>query len=155
MICREVASRIDYPRPSGSFPGQTREDETMIRVKRMGHLALNTGDLARAEKFYAGLFGLKVSRRTDRELFLRCGADYLTIRELPARKEGYLPAPEDETGLDHLGLAVAPEDFDAVLAEVKAAGVRVVRGPISHNGGGRSFYCLDPDGNRVEVWDEA
>jgi catechol 2,3-dioxygenase-like lactoylglutathione lyase family enzyme len=127
----------------------------MIRVKRMGHLALNSGDLARAEKFYAGLFGLKVSRRTDRELFLRCGADYLTIRELPARKEGYLPTPEDETGLDHLGLAVAPEEFDAALAEVKAAGVRVTRGPISHNGGGRSFYCLDPDGNRVEVWDEA
>jgi predicted enzyme related to lactoylglutathione lyase len=38
---------------------------------------------------------------------------------------------------------------------VKAAGVRVIRGPIKHRGGGRSFYCLDPDGNRVELWDEA
>jgi catechol 2,3-dioxygenase-like lactoylglutathione lyase family enzyme len=127
----------------------------MIRVKRMGHLALNTSDLARSEQFYVGLFGLRTFRRTDRELFLRCGADYLTIRELPARKEGYLPAPGDEVGLDHLGLAVAPEDFDAVLQQVRAAGVRVTRGPISHNGGGRSFYCLDPDGNCVEVWDEA
>lgn len=127
----------------------------MIRVKRMGHLALNSGDLARAETFYVGLFGLRLSRRTDHELFLRCGEDYLTIRELPARKEGYLPAPRDEVGLDHLGLAVAPQEFDAVLEQVRAAGVKVVRGPIHHNGGGRSFYCLDPDGNVVEVWDEA
>jgi catechol 2,3-dioxygenase-like lactoylglutathione lyase family enzyme len=127
----------------------------MIRVKRLGHVALTTSDLARAEKFYVGLFGLRAFRREPHELFLRCGQDYLTIRELPARKEGYLPAPEDEVGLDHLGLAVAPEDFDAVLQQVKAAGVRVIRGPITHNGGGRSFYCLDPDGNRVEVWDEA
>ena len=126
----------------------------MIRVKRLGHVALNSGDLARAEKFYVGLFGLRALRREGHQLFLRCGDDYLTIRELPARKEGYLPAPADEVGLDHLGLAVSPEDFDQVLAQVKAAGVRVVRGPIAHNGGGRSFYCLDPDGNRVEVWDE-
>ena len=127
----------------------------MIRVKRMGHLALNSSDLARSEKFYVGLFGLRAFRRTSHELFLRCGEDYLTIRELPARKEGYLPPPDDEVGLDHLGLAVLPEDFDAALEQVKAAGVKVVRGPINHNGGGRSFYCLDPDGNQVEVWDEA
>ena len=127
----------------------------MIRVKRLGHVALNSSDLARAEKFYVGLLGLRAFRREDHQLFLRCGDDYLTIRELPARKEGYLPAPADEVGLDHIGLAVAPEEFDQALAQVKAAGVRLVRGPIAHNGGGRSFYCLDPDGNCVEIWDEA
>src|SRR3989304_302319 len=136
--------------PARDDPGRCRDPQAkeaiMLPGKRLGHGARNSGDLARAEKFYVGLFGLRALRREGHQLFLRCGDDYLSIRELPARKEGYLPAPADEVGLDPLGLAVSPEDFDQVLAQVKAAGVRVVRGPIAHNGGGGGLPLLAPAG---------
>ena len=41
-----------------------------------------------------------------------------------------------------LGLAVLARDGD-----------RKVEGPIEHDGGDRSVYVFDPEGNRVELWD--
>jgi predicted enzyme related to lactoylglutathione lyase len=44
------------------------------------------------------------------------------------------------------------DDLDALLAQLRAAGVAVVGGPESHENG-KFAWVMDPDGNKVELWE--
>ncbi len=120
----------------------------------MGHLALNAADLERAEKFYAQLFDLRVAHKRGKELFLRCGPDYLPIREVKPKAAGVTGVMGAAIGMDHFGLAVAPEDFDAAVARLRAAEVPPAGEVVTYANGTRSIYFEDPDGNVIEIWDE-
>ena len=48
-------------------------------------------------------------------------------------------------------MAESPGDVDRLAAELAARGVTIVATPRAHRDGSRSFYCLDPDGNRIQV----
>lgn len=43
------------------------------------------------------------------------------------------------------------DDLDALLAHVRANGVEVLNGPETHENG-KFAWILDPDGNKVELW---
>ena len=43
------------------------------------------------------------------------------------------------------------DDLDALLQQLRAAGVGVVSGPESHENG-KFAWIMDPDGNKVELW---
>ncbi len=44
------------------------------------------------------------------------------------------------------------DDLDGLLADLRAAGVDVLQGPESHENG-RFAWIVDPDGNKVELWE--
>ena len=44
-------------------------------------------------------------------------------------------------------------DVDAMLAQLRAAGVSVVEGVTVVDGVGRFGYATDPEGNRIELWE--
>ena len=44
------------------------------------------------------------------------------------------------------------DDMDGMLAQLKKSGVEIVKGPESHENG-RFAWVLDPDGNKVELWE--
>lgn len=44
------------------------------------------------------------------------------------------------------------DDLDEMLAQLRAGGVEVVGGPESHENG-TFAWILDPDGNKVELWE--
>ena len=44
------------------------------------------------------------------------------------------------------------DDLDGMLAQLRAAGVEIVGGPESHENG-KFAWILDPDGNKVELWE--
>lgn len=44
------------------------------------------------------------------------------------------------------------DDMDDMLAQLKANGVKIEKGPESHENG-RFLWILDPDGNKVELWE--
>ena len=44
------------------------------------------------------------------------------------------------------------DDLDEMLAQLRAAGVAVVGGPESHENG-KFAWIMDPDGNKVELWE--
>lgn len=44
------------------------------------------------------------------------------------------------------------DDLDAMIAQLRAGGVEVVGGPESHENG-RFAWVLDPEGNKVELWE--
>ena len=44
------------------------------------------------------------------------------------------------------------DDLDALIAKLRADGVQVVGGPESHENG-KFAWIMDPDGNKVELWE--
>jgi predicted enzyme related to lactoylglutathione lyase len=44
------------------------------------------------------------------------------------------------------------DDLGGLLAQLQAAGIAVVAGPESHENG-RFAWIMDPDGNKVELWE--
>jgi predicted enzyme related to lactoylglutathione lyase len=44
------------------------------------------------------------------------------------------------------------DDLDALLAQLRAAGIAIVGGPESHENG-KFAWIMDPDGNKVELWE--
>jgi predicted enzyme related to lactoylglutathione lyase len=46
-------------------------------------------------------------------------------------------------------------DLDAMLEQVRASGVAVVEPPQDMDGVGRFGWVIDPEGNRIELWQPA
>ena len=44
------------------------------------------------------------------------------------------------------------DNLDEMIAQLKAGGVEVLQGPESHENG-KFAWILDPDGNKVELWE--
>jgi catechol-2,3-dioxygenase len=111
-------------------------------------LTLEARDLERLERFYTGVLGCPlISREADR-VWLACGPRSRLGLWLPGKKEH-----GDEGGRHvHFALSVAPGRLDALRERLEQGGIEH-RGPVEHDGGDRSLYVRDPEGNVVEVWD--
>jgi catechol 2,3-dioxygenase-like lactoylglutathione lyase family enzyme len=111
-------------------------------------VALNVRDLEACERFYVDLLGMRVEWRPDRDnLYLTSGSDNLALHRLRP-----LQAPDGPQRLDHIGIVVASAgEVDLWFARLRAHGVQVEGEPRTHRDGARSFYCQDPEGNRVQV----
>ena len=111
-------------------------------------LTLETCDLVAMEAFYTGCFGLEVLSREPERVWLACGPR--------ARLGLWAPGPKefgDEGGRHvHFAFSAGRGGLAAILERLGAAGVPAT-GPVEHEGGDRSIYVEDPEGNVVEVWD--
>lgn len=114
----------------------------------MRHVALFVQDLAACEHFYVELLGMHVEWRPDpNNVYLSSGNDNLALHQAPA---GYDLGGDQR--LDHIGFILArPELVDAWFAFLQDHGVHMKTEPRSHRDGARSFYCLDPGGNTVQM----
>jgi len=111
-------------------------------------LTLEVRDLDALERFYRDAFGLELLAREDDRVWLAAGERARLGLWLPGEKEY-----GDEGGRHvHFAFAAAPGRLDALLERLTGLGV-AVRGPVEHEGGDRSIYVEDPEGNVVEVWD--
>src|SRR5574341_2529564 len=110
----------------------------------MRHLALRVRDPQASKRFYCELFGMTVVWEPDPDnVYLSSGPDNLALHRAPADGPG---------ALDHLGFIVdSKEEVDALAARFRASGVTIAAPPQDHRDGSRSFYCLDPDGLRIQV----
>jgi catechol-2,3-dioxygenase len=52
----------------------------------------------------------------------------------------------------HFALSATAAQLDSVIGSLRA-GAWEFEGPITHEGGDRSVYLFDPEGNRLELWD--
>jgi catechol-2,3-dioxygenase len=111
-------------------------------------LTIEVRDLAAIERFYRDIFGLRVLAREDDRVWLAAGERARLGLWLPGEKEF-----GDEGGRHvHYAFSVAPGTLDALAARLDEA-AHPYRGPVEHDGGDRSLYVEDPEGNVVEVWD--
>ena len=111
-------------------------------------LTLETRDRARMERFYTEAFGLEVLAREDDRTWLAAGPNARLGLWTPGEKEF-----GDEGGAHvHYAFSASPGRLDALRDRLAGFGASV-RGPEEHDGGDRSIYVEDPEGNVVEVWD--
>jgi 2,3-dihydroxy-p-cumate/2,3-dihydroxybenzoate 3,4-dioxygenase len=110
----------------------------MPRYKRLGYVALNVSDLARAKAFYANDLGLQPSGEGRRgEAFFRCGyAHHDVVLE-----------PGGAPGLKRIGFEVEDGTIDQAARELEAAGVAVELVPDEDCAAlhqGRSIRIVEP-----------
>jgi catechol-2,3-dioxygenase len=111
-------------------------------------LTLETPDPARLERFYVEAMGLEVLAREADRTWLAAGPHARLGLWTPGEKEF-----GDEGGRHvHFAFSAAPGRLDELKTRLEAHGAQV-RGPEEHDGGDRSLYVEDPEGNVVEVWD--
>ena len=108
------------------------------------HLALRVRDPQVSKRFYCDLFDMRVVWEPDPDnVYLSSGGDNLALHRDTADSAG---------ALDHFGFMVdAPEEVDRMAARFREHGVSLAAEPRDHRDGSRSFYCLDPDGLRIQV----
>ena len=139
-----------------------------INIKRIGHVGFLVSDFERSFKFYTDVIGCTVTNRRKgpdgRETaFLRFDEDHHNIVIGTAPKGTDVSIDGQPVRLiQQIALEVENRDeFFRALAHLHARGVEPVSGPLVHGiegGGGaggsgsRSFYFLDPDGNRLEIF---
>jgi catechol 2,3-dioxygenase-like lactoylglutathione lyase family enzyme len=143
-----------------------------INIKGIGHVGLLVSDMDRSFKFYTEVLGCIVTHRTKRPdgsetAFLRFDEDHHNI-VLATAPDGLDVTAEGMPVriIQQIAMEVENRDeFFRALAHIRSKGVEPISGPLVHGieGGGtnpggsgsRSFYFLDPDGNRLEIFTEA
>jgi catechol-2,3-dioxygenase len=111
-------------------------------------LTLEARDPEALAAFYKEIFGWEeVSRQPDR-VWLGCGERSRLGLWTPGTKEF-----GDAGGSHvHFALSVRRGELDEVVRQLCLAGVSY-KGPVEHDGGDRSVYFEDAEGNVVEAWD--
>jgi len=118
----------------------------MIKVRKVGRIALGAKDLDKQTAFYVDHWGLGITEEADGKVYLRTAA--------PEHNAVTLGRAE-ETGLQELGLEVgSADDLERAATELANAGVRIekVPGPADRPGAKRNLRLRDPDGNAVELY---
>lgn len=124
--------------------------------KRIDHVEIVTDQLARAEAFYTGVLGFKVTRRDRVPLpgegaieivYLDLGGTGLELMSYQGVPVGPTPAAE------HLGyrmLALEVADMREAIGYLGGRGVEVVWGPKFRDDYARA-EIRDPDGHHIEL----
>lgn len=112
------------------------------------HVALQVRALEACERFYTDLLGMRVEWRPDPDnVYLSGGTDNLALHRIDGP---YADAAQQR--LDHIGFMLGHiEQVDAWHVFLRENGVNIVKAPRTHRDGARSFYCLDPEGNAVQM----
>jgi catechol 2,3-dioxygenase-like lactoylglutathione lyase family enzyme len=108
------------------------------------HVALRVRDPQASKRFYAECFGMSVVWEPDADnVYMSSGVDNLALHRDAAATPG---------ALDHMGFIVdSKQEVDALAERFRARGVSLAAEPRDHRDGSRSFYCLDPDGLKIQV----
>ncbi|WP_315790727.1 VOC family protein [Fischerella sp. JS2] len=113
----------------------------------LNHTIVPARDKEAAARFFAQIFGLKVEPSVGHFAAVRVN-DTLTL-DFDDR---------EEFESHHYAFHVSDEEFDAIFARIKKAGLEYSSDPmhrnknqINHRNGGRGFYFYDPDGHNLEL----
>lgn len=114
----------------------------------MRHIALFVEAFDKTLWFYTELLGMAVEWQPDEDnIYLCSGCDNLALHRYQGEAR-----PLAGQRLDHIGFILnAAEDVDSWYDFLQANGVTCQSEPRTHRDGARSFYCLDPDGNMVQM----
>ena len=124
----------------------------MIAIDRIDHLVLTVTDIEATCEFYRRALGMKrVTFGTDSRVALAFGRQKINLHRAGAEFEPKAARPTPGSA-DLCFITGAP--IEDVVAELKAAGVAIVEGPVPRTGATgpmTSVYLRDPDDNLIEI----
>jgi catechol 2,3-dioxygenase-like lactoylglutathione lyase family enzyme len=117
-------------------------------IAGLRHVALFVESFEETVMFYTKLVGMSIEWEPDADnVFLCSGTDNLALHRYVGAER-----PPAVQRLDHIGFIIDDiEQVDVWHDYFKNHGVRIKSPPKTHRDGARSFYCLDPDGNLVQM----
>jgi len=120
-----------------------------VRVRRLDHVGVDVADLARAERFYTEVLGMRVEMRRAEQVLVRHGDGGVALFLRPDRAPGSLEQIRSPLGRAHHAFEVSPEDLAGARRLFAERGVPF-HAPIDW-GDHECLYFLDPDGNLLEL----
>ena len=121
-----------------------------IEVKQVKEIILVSDDVQASRRLYRDVLGLAMPAAADRLNLARVGSQYLG-----AAQTGVMTHP-GFTGRVHLGLEIAPADFERAVDHLRRQGIdvtiRAQQPGYMDTPAGVGAYFLDPDANLVELW---
>jgi uncharacterized glyoxalase superfamily protein PhnB len=116
-----------------------------VRVFRIG---LPVADIARARVFYEAVLGIQADATVPTRLYFHCDDVIVALIDQTVEGRGGFT-----TSTEHLYLATV--ELDTVFERARTAGASDCSPVETRPWGERSFYCTDPDGNRLCFVDAA
>jgi catechol 2,3-dioxygenase-like lactoylglutathione lyase family enzyme len=132
----------------------------MIQVVDVAHVMFNVTDLERSLKLYRDLLGFTVSGEYDGAVVWLNLGQYREGQKFAFHDIGLYKVPHSApenarkvAGLNHAAFRLrTPEEVDKAAELLKANGVKILKGPLTHKEDGDHYlYFEDPDGNVLEL----
>ena len=131
--------------------------EPCVRPRGLHHAGVVVSDLDASVAFYGEMFGAAVSVRVDEEalslVMLDLGNAFVELVVFRPRVPGAPLPAGNAVGAGHVALLV--EDVAGAIDRLRARGVRFEGPPRRVQSGPTAghvlAFCLDPDGNRIEL----
>jgi len=124
-------------------------------IDHLDHIVLTTARTEQCVEFYTRVLGMKLERFGEGRMALKFGGQKINLHEKGREFEPKATVALPGT-LDVCFIASVPlEDVIARLAQNK---ISVIEGPVMKTGARgpiRSVYVRDPDGNLVEISEQA
>ncbi len=121
-------------------------------LKSVGAITMFVDDPTRSKEFYERVFGASAIYEDENSVafeFEKLIVNLLAERAAPELIEP-TPVAGRETG-ERFQLTIWVEDADAVVEQLRSAGVELLNGPIDRPWGLRTAAFADPDGHVWEV----
>ena len=124
-------------------------------IDHLDHIVLTTAHTEQCTDFYTRVLGMKFERFGEGRMALKFGGQKINLHEKGKEFEprAALAAPGT---LDICFIAAVP--LKDVIARLAACNVPIIEGPVMKTGAQgpiRSVYVRDPDGNLVEISEQA
>ncbi|HEX4113755.1 MAG TPA: VOC family protein [Stellaceae bacterium] len=126
-----------------------------MHIDRIDHFVLTVADIDATCDFYESVLGMSVLTFGDGRKALGFGDQKINLHRKGREFEPKAVRPTPGSG-DFCLTTTVP--LDQVIAHLEAKSVAVELGPVARTGARaelRSVYCRDPDGNLVEISNEA
>ena len=114
---------------------------------RVFRIAIPASHIDLSRVFYESVLALDADDTVPSRLYFHCGEVIMALIDWTVEARGPFQSTPDN-------LYFATEELDAVHERALAAGARQVSPIEQRPWGERSFYCRDPDGNRLCFVDE-
>ena len=121
-------------------------------LKSVGAITMFVEDPKRSKEFYERVFGASAVFEDDNSVAFEL--DNLVLNLLVERAAPELIEPTPVAGREageRFQLTVWVEDADAVIEQLRSAGVQLLNGPIDRPWGLRTAAFADPDGHVWEI----
>jgi catechol 2,3-dioxygenase-like lactoylglutathione lyase family enzyme len=129
--------------------------QALVRVQRIDHVVLTVADLERTIAFYERALGMTAVSFGEGRRALAFGDQKLNLHQAGRDFEPKARRPTPG-GVDICFTTDVP--LEEVVAHLRASGIPIELGPVDKVGARRalrSLYFRDPDGNLIEVSNEA